>query len=78
MVGKSTSSPQTGDVVIWELEPHSSVPTYMVKVEGSGSAPEYFEGQNIWSKVYARAKEVAGLGHKVWKRESAGSFHPVV
>ena len=58
----------TGDVVIWEREPHSSVPTYMVKVEGSGRAPEYFEGRNICSKVYARAKELAGPGHTVWKR----------
>jgi hypothetical protein len=60
MVDKSPSGPQNGDVVIWELEPHSSVPTYMVKVEGSGSAPEYPDAQNIWSKVYARAKELAG------------------
>ena len=79
-------TPQDGDVVIWELEPHSSVPTYMVKVEvsgmvkveGSGRAPEHFEGRNIWFKAYARAKELTGPGHKVWKREPDGSFHRIV
>jgi hypothetical protein len=78
MAEKSPSSPQNGDVVIWELDPPSNVPTYMVKVEGSGSAPDFPAGRNIWSKAYARAKELAGPGHKVWKREPSGSFHRIV
>ena len=54
------NQPQTGDVVIWDVEPQRTSPIYSVRTQDPGSATQLFEGPGAWVQAWSAAEERAG------------------
>ena len=66
--------PQTGDVVVWDVEPAQTDSVYWVRTHGRGGATELFEGADAWTRAYSAAERLAGADGIIWKRHSDGHF----
>ena len=69
--------PQSGDVVIWDVEPETTSSTYWVRVQGRGNATPLFEGPDAWASALSAAEELAGTDGIVWRRHKDGHFERI-
>jgi hypothetical protein len=70
-----TTRPKTGDVVIWEMEAESTMPSYYwVRTHDRGSAAQLFEGPDAWMLARRAAEERAGSDGDLWRRHTDGRF----
>jgi hypothetical protein len=71
--------PQSGDVVILDLEPEGAPPVFWVRTQARGSDTPVFEGDDAWVRARAAAEELAGSQRLIWVRHKDGRFerlHP--
>jgi hypothetical protein len=70
-----TTRPETGDVVIWDVETDPTEPAYFwVRVHGRGGVTRLFEGPDAWALSRSAAEELAGPEKIVWRRHKDGHF----
>jgi hypothetical protein len=69
LLARDAVSPQTGDVVIWDLTlAGRGLSSYLLFKLGGTDPPRHFEGAHIWGKVFTEAKCYADR-RAVWLRE---------
>jgi hypothetical protein len=66
--------PQTGDVVIWDVEQDETSPAYWVGIRDRNTAARLFEGPHAWTLAREAAEQLAGRDRAVWKRHKDGHF----
>ena len=75
---RDTHRPNSGDVVIWDMEPAQLNPNYWVRIHGRGSDTRLFEGPDAWVQARASAEERAGPEGLIWKRHKDGHFERII
>ena len=66
--------PQSGDVIILDLEPEGATPIFWVRTQSRGSATPVFEGVDAWARARAAAEELAGSQRPIWLCHKDGRF----
>ncbi|HEY2908172.1 MAG TPA: hypothetical protein VGJ29_19865 [Vicinamibacterales bacterium] len=66
--------PNSGDVVIWDVEPEGVERIFWVRIQARGSETPLFDGPDAWARARAAAGELAGATHAIWLRHTDGSF----
>jgi hypothetical protein len=66
--------PNSGDVVIWDVDRDQPATTYWVKRQGRGAAAQLFEGPDAWERAQSAARQLAGPDGILWTRHPDGRY----
>jgi hypothetical protein len=71
---KERRRPNSGEVVIWDIDSDQLNPSYWVRTQSRGSDTQLFEGPDAWAQACSAARERAGPEGVIWKRCKDGHF----